>query len=125
MDSARVVVQVVLAAATVDVKVVQAHVLVAAAMAVEARVPAAQVRVLAPAVVAADVVAVEDAAGAREVVRAARHAVLVPIYALEGAADPAMQAAIMDVKHPAYRLVIVPVLNLAQVNLHHQLLSIK
>lgn len=76
--------------------------------------------VLAPAVVAAAVAAVEDAAGAREVVRAARHAVLVPIYALEGAADPAMQGATMDVKHPAYRLVIAHVLNLVQVNRHHQ-----
>ena len=81
--------------------------------------------VLALVVVAAAVVVVEVAVAVLEVVRAARHAALVPIYALEVAADPATQDATMDVRHPAYRLVIAPVLNLVQVNLHHQLLSIK
>lgn len=79
-----------------------------------------KVCVLEPVVVAAAVADAEDAADVLEAVRAARHAVLVPIYVLEGAADPVMQAATMDVKHPAYRPVAAPVLRVVQGNLQHQ-----
>lgn len=66
------------------------------------------------------VVAVAGAVAVLEAVLDARHAVLVPIYVLEGAADPVMQDVTMDANRPVYHLVTVLVLRLVRDSLHHQ-----